>query len=87
MTSNVTLLTLSMTFISVETRFIPSADSSLPSLALQVSCLVDSYMIWIGTTECVPEDVHKAASQGSLTRDWACAMPPVTVCLVQSLDI
>jgi Proteasome assembly chaperone 4 len=65
--------------ISVDTRHLVSADPSLPALALQVTRFVDSHMVWIGTTECSPADIANACSQGSLCKDWACAMPPKTV--------
>ncbi|EIN11884.1 hypothetical protein PUNSTDRAFT_37554, partial [Punctularia strigosozonata HHB-11173 SS5] len=50
-----------------------------PALALQVTSLVDSYMLWVGTTEAKEEDVKSgsAIEQGVLARDWACAMPPL----------
>lgn len=62
--------------ISVEMKYLTPSDPSLPALALQITRLVDSYMLWIGTTEGLPKDVDKAATQGSLCKDWACAMPP-----------
>lgn len=65
--------------ISVKARHLASSDPFLPALALQVTRLVDSYMIWVGTTEGSPADVEQACSQGSLCKDWACAMPPKTV--------
>jgi len=67
--------------ISVEVKYIPSSDPCLPSLALQVTKLVDSYMLWVGTIEDnTGEDVEQAPLQGSLCRDWAFAMPPMKVC-------
>jgi hypothetical protein len=66
--------------ISIETKYLPSTDASLPALALQVTRLVDSYMLWIGTTDAAPEDASKAPLQGNLARDWACAMPAIIVC-------
>ncbi|GLB37582.1 putative proteasome assembly chaperone 4 [Lyophyllum shimeji] len=62
--------------ISVEVKYLTPSDPSLPALALQVTRLVDSYMLWIGTTEVPLNDVDKAATQSSLCKDWACAMPP-----------
>jgi proteasome assembly chaperone 4 len=67
------------TTISVETKYIASSDSSLPALGLQVTRLVDSYMIWIGSTEVAAEEVHNAPLHGCLSRDWACAMPPPVI--------
>jgi hypothetical protein len=49
---------------------------------MQIICLVDSYMIWVGTT-CDIQDgqvegcAELAPLQGRLGRDWACAMPSV----------
>lgn len=66
-----------MTGISVETKYFPSSGASSPALALQVTCLVDSYMLWIGVTE---EELEEKASdailQGHLGKDWAVSMPP-----------
>lgn len=67
------------TSIKVETKVIHSVEPSLPALALQITTMVDSYMLWIGTTDTSPEDVPKAPLQGNLARDWACAMPPTSV--------
>ena len=62
-------------YIGVETKYAPPLDPTLPALALQVTRLLDSYMLWIGTTEEQAEDVRNAPLQGHLARDWACAMP------------
>ncbi|KZT10956.1 uncharacterized protein LAESUDRAFT_741287 [Laetiporus sulphureus 93-53] len=61
--------------ISFRTRHVRPADPSLPALALQVTHLIDSYMLWVGTTDETAEEVYKAPLQGNLARDWACAMP------------
>ncbi|KDQ57797.1 hypothetical protein JAAARDRAFT_35487 [Jaapia argillacea MUCL 33604] len=63
--------------IRVQTRYFPPSDSAIPALALQVTHLVDSYMLWIGTTEMEAENVDKAPLAGALGRDWACAMPAI----------
>ncbi|KIK97798.1 hypothetical protein PAXRUDRAFT_135570 [Paxillus rubicundulus Ve08.2h10] len=57
------------------TRYIPPAEPTLPALALHVTSLVDSYMLWVGVTEEPPETVENAPRSGALCRDWACAMP------------
>ncbi|KIJ19173.1 hypothetical protein PAXINDRAFT_69942 [Paxillus involutus ATCC 200175] len=57
------------------TRYIPPPEPTLPALALHVTSLVDSYMLWAGVTEEPPETVQNAPRSGSLCRDWACAMP------------
>ncbi|EKM54417.1 uncharacterized protein PHACADRAFT_97648 [Phanerochaete carnosa HHB-10118-sp] len=64
--------------VSVHARFVPPADPSLPPLALQVTQLVGSYMIWVGSTEETAENVQLAPLRGALTRDWTCAMPPTS---------
>ncbi|GBE80682.1 hypothetical protein SCP_0304010 [Sparassis crispa] len=61
--------------IHVKTRYIPPPEPSLPALAVQVTEMVDSYMLWIGTTNEPAESVQNAPLQGCLARDWACAMP------------
>lgn len=61
--------------IQVETKYIPPSDLSLPAIAVQVTRLVGSYMLWVGTTDVAAEDVRKAPLQGRLAKDWACAMP------------
>ena len=66
--------------IQLETKYIAPADPSLPALVLQYTHLVNSCMIWVGTTDEPEENAHLAPMQGSLVRDWACAMPPLTVC-------
>ena len=67
--------------IGVETKYIAPPDYSFPALALQVTRLAGSYMIWVGTTDESAEDIENAPLYGSLCRDWACAMPPLQVCL------
>ncbi|KAI0305449.1 hypothetical protein B0F90DRAFT_1698132 [Multifurca ochricompacta] len=65
-----------MTAINVETRYFPSSRASLPALALQVTCLSDSYMLWIGVTDNSEENAGRATLQGHLGKDWVVAMPP-----------
>jgi proteasome assembly chaperone 4 len=67
---------VSMAGISVETKYFPSSGASSPALALQVTCLVDSYMLWIGVTEELEENASRAILQGHLGKDWAVSMPP-----------
>lgn len=57
-------------------RFIESTDPSIPHLAIQLTHMLDSYMIWVGTTTLPEHDVKYAPVQGSLCKDWSCAMPP-----------
>ena len=66
-----------MTSISVETKYIAPSGPSLPALVVQVTRLVDSYMLWIGTTSEAEENVKLAPLQGCLAKDWACGMPPL----------
>jgi proteasome assembly chaperone 4 len=65
-----------MAGISVETKYFPSSGASSPALALQVTCLVDSYMLWIGVTDELEENASRAILQGHLGKDWAVSMPP-----------
>ncbi|EJF65346.1 hypothetical protein DICSQDRAFT_79423 [Dichomitus squalens LYAD-421 SS1] len=61
--------------IRVETRHFPPTEPALPALAVQVTHLVNTCMLWVGTTEVEAVDVQKAPLQGCLSKDWACAMP------------
>ncbi|KAI1794083.1 hypothetical protein LXA43DRAFT_997584 [Ganoderma leucocontextum] len=61
--------------IRVETRHFPPAEPALPALAVQITRLVDTCMLWVGTTDVEAEDIQQAPLQGSLSKDWACAMP------------
>ncbi|KAH8119097.1 hypothetical protein DFH11DRAFT_419754 [Phellopilus nigrolimitatus] len=64
--------------IETEVKYFAPSGDSMPALVLQLTRLVDSYMLWIGPTDSGPEDAHKAPLRGSLCRDWACAMPPAS---------
>ncbi|KAI0328642.1 hypothetical protein GY45DRAFT_1347054 [Cubamyces sp. BRFM 1775] len=61
--------------IHVDTRYFPPADLALPALAVQTTRLVDTYMLWVGTTDVDQEQIKNAPLQGCLAKDWACAMP------------
>ncbi|KAI9060246.1 hypothetical protein FKP32DRAFT_1595645 [Trametes sanguinea] len=61
--------------IHVDTRYFPPAGLGLPALAVQTTRLVDTYMLWVGTTDVEPDLVASAPLQGCLAKDWACAMP------------
>ena len=60
--------------ISVETRYVPSPDGVQPALAVQVTRLVDSMLVWVGATVLGPDEVERAPMSGHLTRDWAVGM-------------
>lgn len=60
--------------IQVWTRFVPPAEPTQPALAVEITRLVDSYMVWVGVTAETAETVGDAARSGSLCKDWACAM-------------
>ncbi|KAJ3803299.1 hypothetical protein GGU11DRAFT_180268 [Lentinula aff. detonsa] len=62
--------------ISTEVHYIASDNPSIPAFALQITHMVDSYMLWASPTELFEEEVKRAPLSGSLCRDWACAMPP-----------
>ena len=68
-----------MSQVHVFTKYIPPAEPTLPALALQVTQLVGSCMIWAGVTDEEAENVQAAPVQGALTRDWVCAMPQTNV--------
>ena len=63
-----------------------ATTNGMPAIIVQVTELLQSYMIWVGV---VDADVgaspgtamieRLAATQGSLAKDWACAMPPSSV--------
>ncbi|KAI0342167.1 hypothetical protein BDW22DRAFT_1429651 [Trametopsis cervina] len=63
--------------IRMHTKYIAPSERSMPALAMQITELVGSYMVWVGTTDVPAEKVESAPSQGSLLRDWSCAMPPL----------
>lgn len=65
--------------INVYTKYIPPSEKTLPALAVQITQLIGSYMVWVGTTDEPAENAQIAPSQGSLLRDWACAMPAIQV--------
>lgn len=70
--------------ILVPQTFAFESTSFSPAIILQVTALIKSYMIWIGTAES-SEDASAiegvVAAQGNLAKDWACAMPPFGVCI------
>jgi proteasome assembly chaperone 4 len=59
--------------ITVSTHAVARADASQPALAVQLTRLTGSYMLWAGLA---PDP----AVPGALARDWACAMPSTNVC-------
>ena len=69
--------------IEVKTRYFPATSEGIPAFALQITKLIDSYMLWIGVTDRTAEDVEGAAEKGKLSKDWVCAMPPRFVCTIQ----
>lgn len=62
--------------ITITTRYLASKTPGLPALVLQVTQLVDSYMVWVGISDGGPEAKERTVAQGQLCRDWAVAMPP-----------
>ncbi len=67
---------MATTVISVETKYFPSTRPSSPALVVQVTCLADSYMVWVGVTEGLEENAGRATLKGHLGKDWVVAMPP-----------
>lgn len=73
--------------MKTQVKVFPSSDPTIPSLVLHVIHLVDSYMLWIGiSSSSDPNDAQGAILNGSLCRDWACAMPPRMSGLVGGCD-
>ena len=62
--------------ITITTRYLESKTPGLSALVVQVTQLVDSYMVWVGISEAGPEAKERTVAQGHLCRDWAVAMPP-----------
>ena len=56
-----------------------------PCIILQITVLVNSYMIWVGSADSdlslADREVieQQVALNGRLASDWACAMPPLGV--------
>ncbi|KAA1474209.1 hypothetical protein DENSPDRAFT_781510 [Dentipellis sp. KUC8613] len=65
-----------MTSIQVTTHHVPPTAPSEPAFVIQVTHLVGSYMLWIGTAERSGASAEQIMRSGHLARDWACAMPP-----------
>lgn len=65
--------------MNVRLKRLETSDPSLPSLVLQITQLVDTYMLWIGIADGDTGDAEKAVLRGNLCNDWACAMPPRVV--------
>jgi len=73
--------------IKSQVKILGSSDPSLPPLALQVTQMVETYMLWIGTVDTdVGDSGEKAVLNGSLCKDWACAMPPRIVGHLYGID-
>ncbi|PPR05862.1 hypothetical protein CVT26_010142 [Gymnopilus dilepis] len=71
----------SETTTKVHVKVLTPSDPSLPPLVLQVTQMVDTYMLWVGTAENQTEigNGERVVLGGNLCRDWACAMPPRVV--------
>ena len=73
--------------MDVHLKRLEASDPSLPSLVLQITQLVDTYMLWIGIAgDMGVGDTEKAVLRGHLCNDWACAMPPRVVGLSHPLE-
>ncbi|PPQ89723.1 hypothetical protein CVT25_014124 [Psilocybe cyanescens] len=62
----------------VQVKLLDTNNPSLPPLVLQITHMVDTYMLWIGTADSNTNtgNGEKAVLNGNLCKDWACAMPP-----------
>lgn len=54
----------------METKYVGPSDGSETGLVVQITKMMDSYMVWVGSTRKENETV-----EGRLCRDWAYAMP------------
>lgn len=59
--------------ISVTTKSTSTPDGAA-KLVAQITTLVDSYMIWLGSVETSQDSDQAAIQGGRLCTDWACAM-------------
>ncbi|KJA20703.1 hypothetical protein HYPSUDRAFT_42760 [Hypholoma sublateritium FD-334 SS-4] len=66
------------TTTKIQVKVLDSGDPSQPTLVLQVTQMVDTYMLWIGAADSNSNigNGENAVLNGSLCKDWACAMPP-----------
>ena len=73
----------------VQIKILDSGDLSQPTLVLQVTQMVDTYMLWIGAADSNRNvgNGENAVLHGNLCKDWACAMPPRAVCFGVSCAI
>ncbi len=62
--------------LKVEVKSLASGDPTLPPLVLQVTKMVGTYMLWVGVSTNKHGNGEQAILDGSLCKDWACAMPP-----------
>ena len=65
----------------IQTRRFNLRGDSEPavSLVIQIICLVDSYMLWVGFDDSNLKDEHLVVTSGNLCHSWACAIPSVAV--------
>ena len=60
--------------IGVRVHKVDTGIAIFPPIVVQVTELVDSYMIWVGVDD-VGGTAEDAVARGRLAKDWACAMP------------
>ncbi|KAJ7497491.1 hypothetical protein FB451DRAFT_234560 [Mycena latifolia] len=65
---------MSSSSISVRRQYFAGSDASQPGIAVEITMLRGSYMIWAGAS--AGEESGDPVAEGHLARDWACAMPP-----------
>lgn len=78
-----------VTTTKIQVKVLDSGDPSQPTLVLQVTQMVDTYMLWIGAADSNSNigNGENAVLNGNLCKDWACAMPPRAVCFGVSCAI
>lgn len=67
--------------IKNQVKVLQLSDPSSPPLVLQITQMVDTYMLWIGAVDNSANvgNGENAVLNGNLCKDWACAMPPSSV--------
>ncbi|KAF9529202.1 hypothetical protein CPB83DRAFT_852850 [Crepidotus variabilis] len=58
-------------------KTVVTSDPTMPSLVIQVTQMVNTYMLWVGVASSHDSEAgENAVVDGRLCKDWACAMPP-----------
>jgi proteasome assembly chaperone 4 len=61
--------------IPIHRQFVTPQDPSLSPIAIQITCLDGSYLVWAGAADARAAELDEMTELGHLCKDWACAMP------------